>query len=309
MKFSLAVALALIANLSAQSPPATAPPADLDTFMSRVLARRDENWKKLQQYILEERERFVLVGPGERRLYGFEREYSWFIRQGYFVRSPLRADGVQIGDGERRRYETQWVVNEKKREARRTRRTADASDGTIESPPPSDEPVEDIVKQGIEPQFVQAAYFLRFKFEPGHYGLVGREVVDGIPALRIEYYPAELFREGRTRPNKQLRKRDNEVEEKMNKASLVTLWIAPQTHQILKYTFDNVDWDFLPGRSLVRVDSLVASMRMTEAFPSVWLPRDITGRFRLTMAMGSVDAMYDVQYHDYKQADVTFKVK
>ena len=26
----------------------------------------------------------------------------------------------------------------------------------------------------------------------------------------------------------------------MNKASLVTLWIDPGTHQILKYTFDNV---------------------------------------------------------------------
>lgn len=305
-----ACAVLLLSGAAAQSPPATPPPADLDAFMSRVLARRDENWKKLQQYILEERERFVLVGPGERRLYGFEREYSWFIRQGYFVRSPLRADGVQIGDGDRRRYEAEWVANEKKREARRARREkTDTPDGTAEAPVASDEPVEDVVKQGIEPQFVQAAYFLRFKFEPGHYGLVGREAVDGIPALRIEYYPAELFREGRTRPNKQLRKRDDEVEEKMNKTSLVTLWIAPQTYQILKYTFDNVDWDFLPGRSLVRVDSLIASMRMAEAFPSVWLPRDITGRFRLTMAMGSVEAMYDVQYRDYKQADVTFKVK
>ena len=26
----------------------------------------------------------------------------------------------------------------------------------------------------------------------------------------------------------------------INKASLVTLWIDPETHQILKYTFDNV---------------------------------------------------------------------
>ena len=31
----------------------------------------------------------------------------------------------------------------------------------------------------IEPGFVSYAYFLRFKFEPGHYGLVGREALDG----------------------------------------------------------------------------------------------------------------------------------
>jgi hypothetical protein len=38
----------LPANLSAQS--------DLDAFMEKVLARRDDNWKKLQQYVLEEKE-------------------------------------------------------------------------------------------------------------------------------------------------------------------------------------------------------------------------------------------------------------
>ncbi len=308
---TLTCAASMLVGVDAQSPPATSPPADLDAFMGRVLARRDENWKKLQQYVLEERERFELIGPDQRRLYGFERDYTWFIRQGYFVRSPLRADGVPIGDGERRRYEAEWVGREKRREARRAARDAEGqtspTNGTAPEPP--DPPVEDVVRQGIEPQFVQAAYFLRFKFEPGRYGLVGRETVDGIDALRIEYYPQLLFREGRSRPNRTLRDRDENVEEKINKASLVTLWVAPATHQILKYTFDNVDWDFLPGRALVRVDSLIASMRMVEAFPSVWLPRDITGRFKMTMAIGSVEALYDVRYHDYKQADVTYKVK
>ena len=28
------------------------------------------------------------------RLFGFEREYLWFPREGFFVRSPLKADGV-----------------------------------------------------------------------------------------------------------------------------------------------------------------------------------------------------------------------
>ena len=37
----------------------------------------------------------------------------------------------------------------------------------------------------------------------------------------------------------------------MNKTALVTLWVDPVEHQIVKYTFDNVWMDFLPG-GLVR---------------------------------------------------------
>ena len=53
---------------------ATAAPSaqsDLDEFMGRVLARRDANWKKLQQYVLEERETFRVDGLTGSRLYGF----------------------------------------------------------------------------------------------------------------------------------------------------------------------------------------------------------------------------------------------
>ena len=36
---------------------------------------------------------------------------------------------------------------------------------------------------------MSAAYFLRFKFEPGRYGLAGKETIDGREVLRVEYYP------------------------------------------------------------------------------------------------------------------------
>ena len=36
---------------------------DLDAFMKQVVARRDDNWKKLQQYIFDEREQFEMRGP------------------------------------------------------------------------------------------------------------------------------------------------------------------------------------------------------------------------------------------------------
>ena len=38
--------------------------SDLDAFMKDVVVRRDDNWKKLQQYILDEREEISLGGPG-----------------------------------------------------------------------------------------------------------------------------------------------------------------------------------------------------------------------------------------------------
>ena len=48
---------------------------DLDQFMAQVLARRDDNWRKLQQYVLEERETADFFGPGKIRLFGMDREY------------------------------------------------------------------------------------------------------------------------------------------------------------------------------------------------------------------------------------------
>jgi hypothetical protein len=161
----------------------------------------------------------------------------------------------------------------------------------------------------VEPAFVSHAYFLRFRFEPNHYALVGREIVDGRSVLRIEYYPSELFREGRTRPNRRVREREENIEEKMNKVSLVTLWVDREAHQILQYAFDDIDMDFLPGRSLARVDDLKATMRMGQPFPGVWLPKDIEMRFRMTLAAGAVGARYLVEYYDYRQADVTYKVR
>ena len=46
---------ALAAGLDTQSDP--------DAFMQKVLASRDGNWKRLRQYILDERERIEVRGP------------------------------------------------------------------------------------------------------------------------------------------------------------------------------------------------------------------------------------------------------
>src|SRR5436190_1974875 len=86
-----------------------APSSDLDTFMAQVLERRDDNWKKLQQYILDEQERAELRGPGRMLVWGDKREYVWYLREGYFVRSPVRANGVAMGETGREKYEPDFL--------------------------------------------------------------------------------------------------------------------------------------------------------------------------------------------------------
>lgn len=190
----------------------------------------------------------------------------------------MRADAVAIDEGERRRAEDAWAR-------------------------------EQTAKKETQPGFVSAAYFLKFKFDPRHYALAGREQLDEVNVLRIEYYPTRLFTEGRTRPNKKLRDKDEDIDEKMNKSALVTLWVDAAKHQILRYQFDNIDMDFLPGRSVARVEGLKASMRMGQMFPGVWLPHTIDVRFGMTLATGGVDARYSVEYRDYRLADVTTRVR
>src|SRR3990167_9646069 len=110
---ALAIALLLCALAGSAAGPSAGPvQSDLDRFMEQVLARRDDNWTKLQQYVLEEREAFDLTGPGGFPLYGLRKEYAWFIKQGVFVRSPVKANGVTISEADRRKAEAEWLRRE-----------------------------------------------------------------------------------------------------------------------------------------------------------------------------------------------------
>ena len=120
---------------------------------------------------------------------------------------------------------------------------------------------------------------------------------------------AGLFKDGRTKTDRRVKDEDDKIEDKMNKASMVTLWVEPKTHQIVQYDFENMDWDFFPGRALVRVGDMRAGMRMTQAFPNIWLPRSIEMQFAMMLAVGAVDASYRVDYLNYKEAAVTYKIK
>jgi hypothetical protein len=168
-----------------------------------------------------------------------------------------------------------------------------------------------------------------FKFEPGNYYLAGKETLDGQEVLKIDYLPTKLFDEdektdeekkGKAKQEKpktdkekkqedRARRIGDEIDRKMDKTSQVTLWVDPATHQIVKYTFDNVWMDFLPAGWLVKIDDLRAQMQMGQPFPGVWLPRNINIHAGLTFALGSLELQYRREFSNYRKADVTSKIR
>ena len=77
----------------------------------------------------------------------------------------------------------------------------------------------------------------------------------------------------------------------------------------MKYTYDNVALDFLPGQWLVHVDDVRASMTMGQPFPDVWLPRALEMNAGLRFALGQVDLRVALDYHDYRQADASIRIR
>ncbi|MEO6221771.1 MAG: hypothetical protein ABIP90_00875, partial [Vicinamibacterales bacterium] len=243
--------------------------SDLDAFMKQVVAKRDDNWKKFQQYVLDEREQVEFRGPGKIPLWGDRRDYTWYVRDGFFVRSPVRANGVTVTEEERRGYEKRFLQREQSREKRaqareKGARDKDAGKAVTEAPQVSDEA---LLKQSREPEFISSAYFLRFKFEEGKYAFAGKETLDGRELLKVEYYPKMLFsKEQNSRAHRREmgeRSRDDNydaaMEQMLNKVSMVTLWIEPSAFQIVKYNFENVNLDFLPAAWLLRLTDVRAT--------------------------------------------------
>lgn len=305
---------------------------DLDRFMERVLQRREETWRTLHDYVLDEAEHLRILGPGGVPLHGMKREFTWYVREGMLVRSPVRFDGVALNDDERRRYEQRWLEQEKKREAKAAARKTAAGKKTDEevagaageAAGEANPSLQDFVDRRGEPRFVSEAYFLRFKFEPGNYYFAGHDTVEGRPVVKVEYYPKRLYEEEhreneRAQDGKKKREvrlggskdkaREDEYERKFNKVALVTLWIDPAEHQIVRYTFDNMDFGFLPGRWLVRLDEIRASMTMARVFDGVWLPAEIDMQGGLSLATGAYRFQYGRRFTNYRKAETGARIR
>lgn len=294
---------------------------DLDALMARALKHRADAWKTMEQYILNEREQFELRGPLGVPLFGERRDFTWFVRDGYFVRSPLEFNGVTIGDEKRRSYEERWLRREKEREKRLADKRAKEQPAAA---PAGSEPGADVdafIRQTAEPRFISAAYFLDFKFEPGSYYLAGRETFEGRPVIRVEYFPRRLFSDSdedrRRREERQTaREREGKKPEKdvsfelqMNKVARITLWVDEERAMILKYVFENVDFDFLPAQWLMRIEDVRAEMQMSQPFPGIWLPKDMGMRFGVTFANGTYDLRYRLSFYDYRMGNVKSRIR
>src|SRR5262249_34330108 len=157
-------------------------------------------------------------------------EYTWYIRDGYFVKSPVKFNGVTISEDERRKYESEFLERLKRREKKR--RDEEEAAGTPEqSAPTPPATVDGLLLQTRQPAFISSAYFLRFRFEEGKYALVGREKLEGRDVLRIEYYPSKLYSDEQRRREAHSHDEkdpwDAEMQRMLNKVALVTLWIEP----------------------------------------------------------------------------------
>ncbi len=205
----------------------------------------------------------------------FERDYTWYVREGYLVRSPWKVDGVEVSDAEREEEELDWIEDVKQGEM------VGESRGRIERDS-----------------------FFDFEFEPGNYFFAGREEFEGREVVKIEYYPTNLFSDADAEREGDDEDEDFDEEEfdhMFDKTSLVTMLVLPEEYQIVKWTFENIGFEFLPGHWLVRIDELYASMVMDEPIEGIWLPRRIWAAGVASTAAFELTVEYSRDFSDYKQ--------
>ena len=136
---------------------------------------------------------------------------------------------------------------------------------------------------------------------------MGSETLDGRGVVRIEYYPEQMFSDADPDPDDAGDSDDDarrrEIDRDMDKTALVTLWIDPAEHQIVRYTFENLGFEFLPVRWLFRVEELTASMTMRQPFAGVWLPAEMEMRAALSLATGRYELQGIRRYSNYREAE------
>lgn len=282
---------------------------ELDRFMARVLEQQGQNAARRLDYVFDERAEGRMTGPDGDML--IPRDYTWYARDGVFVRSPIRVAGVEIGAEERRAFETVWLESERQR---RTRRSS-AREGDAEEPVSADDALmlhwmfsglaqeaaqaaSDSGDNEVEPRFVAFA-FVDILFESGNYYLVGRETLEGQDVLRIEYYPERLAPYSGDDDQSE---GDAEIDAGMSKTLRVTLWVDPAQHQIVRYSFDNLGFAFMPGRWMFRLEDVTASMSMRQPFAGVWLPAQIEVRMVMWLATRKYEFRHVRTFANYREA-------
>ena len=241
---------------------------EIDLFMERVLERREVNWDEHYDYVFGEVVELEFGGVIDvPALQSTRREFAWFVRDGYLVRSPVSIDGVPVSDDYRAAYEERWIERRGEDDAMRS---------------------------------VDRESFFGFEFEAGDYYYAGRREFEGREVVAVEYYPESLFADGG---------RDDEIDGMLDKTTLVTMLIDPAEHQIVRMTLDNIGLDFLPGRWLVRIDDLRATMTMHKPLGDVWLARDISASALVSTAAGNLSVSFSRRFFDYRRATTSVRYR
>jgi len=259
------ISISFVQNLAALQDTETG--NELDDFMAKVLKKRDIDWERLHNYIFSSTE-ILEIKKGEiPALENFRREYIWYVRDGYLVRSPVRIDGVKISAGERAEAVEKWINDEKKK------------------------------REKEQKNQLNRQSFFGFKFEPGRYLYVGKQQFEGREVVVVEYYPDI----GNNNKNK------DKYEDLIEKSILITLLIEPEEHQIVQFIFDNAGFEFLPARWLVRLDDIKGSLVMGKPLGDVWLPREITAYGSISTANMDLSIHYSHEFYSYSKTDVKVK--
>lgn len=124
---------------------------DVDSFMEKVLEKREINWDQVYNYVFGEVEKLRISGVEIAALQSFDQEYTWYVRDGYLVRSPWKINGVEVDDETREKEELQWIER---------------------------------VKDEDEKTRIERDSFFNFEFKPGNYLFAGREML-----LRVSTLP------------------------------------------------------------------------------------------------------------------------
>ena len=230
-------------------------------------------------------------GPGGAQIWGERREYTWFIRDGFFIRSPLKFNGVEIGDGDRRKFEADYLKRQQEREQRRQRAAAAGqpppSDTTIaitnngivvereDDQAAQDEPlnVDGLLKQTRQPEFISSASHASVPVRGGQATRSSdarRSKAATCCASSTTRRICSAGPDRRRRSRKARSERDKAYDaayrRMMNKVALVTLWVEPKAHQIVKYTVRQRRRSISSRRSgCVHVDDVRATMTMSAA--------------------------------------------
>jgi len=282
-------AILLVTNTAvsqSEQPSANPGMSDLDEFMAKVMRKRSAYAENLRDYIFSESESLeIKVGTKIAPQWSYRREYLWFVRDGYLVRSPVLVDGVRVSDKEKTAAEEEWINRQKGLNENNNKKGFDNK-----------------TLFGIENEnSLDFQAFFGFEFEPGRYLYGGEQQFEGRKAVLVEYSP-------RTSDWKKGIKKDG-ASGLFEKSFLVTMLINPEEHQILQITFDNVGLEFLPARWLVKMNDIKASMVIDKQKEDVWLPREITACGSVSTAATDLSINYSREFYEYAKSIVDTKIR